>query len=116
MTARIGHNRPAPTSEGDIMRTIMIELSAAGHFVARANVGSFFTKDGRHVTTGLPKGFSDLFGHRAGDCKAFYLEVKTAAGRLRPEQVAFLAAMQARGAITGVVRSVADAVELLRSG
>lgn len=102
--------------EADLMRSIMITLSAQGHFVARANVGQFFTKDGRHVTTGLPKGFSDLFGHRAGDCKAFYMECKTPSGRISPEQIAFLAAMQARGAIAGVVRSVADAEELIRLG
>lgn len=105
--------RPVPKSEGDIMRTIMIELSAAGHFVARANVGQFFTKDGRHVTTGLPNGFSDLFGFRAGDARAFFMECKTNTGRTSKEQVAFLAAMQARGAIAGVVRSVADARQLL---
>lgn len=108
--------RPVILGEADIMRSIMIALSADGHFVARANVGQFFTKDGRHVTTGLPKGFSDLFGHRAGDCKAFYLEVKRPGGRVSPEQTAFLAAMQARGAIAGIVRSIADARELIAAG
>jgi hypothetical protein len=96
-------------SETDLMHQIMIALSTDGHFVARANVGMFFTKDGRPVKTGLPKGFSDLFGHRASDARAFYLEVKTAKGRARPEQLAFIAAMKKRGALAAIVRSVEDA-------
>jgi hypothetical protein len=95
--------------EGDLMRQIMLALSEDGHFVARANVGLFFTRDGRPVHAGLPVGFSDLFGNRAGDARAFYLEVKTATGRASPQQLAFLAAMRARGAIAEVVRSVEDA-------
>jgi hypothetical protein len=91
------------------MRQIMVALSADGHFVARANVGLFFTADGRPVKTGLPKGFSDLFGHRLSDARAFYLEVKTATGRARPEQLAFIAAMKKRGALAAIVRSVEDA-------
>jgi hypothetical protein len=91
------------------MRAIMVALSADGHFVARANVGLFFTADGRPVKTGLPKGFSDLFGHRKTDAQAFYFEVKTPTGRVRPEQTAFIAAMQKRGALAAIVRSVADA-------
>jgi len=67
---------PPPLSETDLMRQIMVALSADGHFVARANVGLFFTKDGRPVKTGLPVGFSDVFGHRESDVRAFYLEVK----------------------------------------
>ena len=96
-------------TEGDIMRSIMVALSADGHFVARANVGLFFTAEGRPIKTGLPKGFSDLFGHRAPDCRAFYLEVKTPKGRPSPEQLAFIAAMKNRGAIAAIVRSVEDA-------
>ena len=96
-------------TEGDIMRQIMVALSADGHFVARANVGLFFTAEGRPIKTGLPKGFSDLFGHRASDCRAFYLEVKTPKGRPSPEQLAFIAAMKNRGAIAAIVRSVEDA-------
>ena len=91
------------------MRSVMIALSEDGHAVFRANVGLFFTRDGRPVTTGLPSGFSDLFGNRAGDARAFYLEVKRPTGCSTPKQLAFLAAMRARGAIAEVVRSVEDA-------
>lgn len=102
-------------TEGDIQRQIMIALSEDGHAVFRANVGLFLTKDGRPVKSGLPTGFSDLFGHRAGDARAFYIEIKTPTGRVRPEQTAFLAAMRARGAIAGVARSIQDARDLMRN-
>lgn len=95
------------------MRQIMVALSSEGHFVARANVGLFFTQDGRPIRSGLPAGFSDLFGHRAGDARAFYLEVKTATGRPSPAQLAFIAAMKKRGALAAIVRSVADARQAL---
>jgi len=86
---------------------------APTHAVFRANVGLFFTADGRPVKTGLPIGFSDLFGHRAGDARAFYLEVKTPKGRPTDQQLAFIAAMQKRGAIAAVVRSVDEARQVL---
>ena len=104
----------AKQSEADLMRSIMIALSNDGHFVARANVGLFFTKDGRPIRSGLPVGFSDVFGNRAGDARAFYIEVKTPTGRATAAQLAFLRAMATRGAIAGVVRSIEDARELLR--
>lgn len=95
------------------MREIMLALSDAGHFVTRANVGTFFTEDGRAIKTGLPVGFSDLFGYRAGDAVAYFIEVKTATGRASPAQLAFLAAMRARGAIAGIARSVDEAIALV---
>lgn len=101
-------------TESDLMRSVMLALSEDGHFVARANVGLFFTKDGRPIRSGLPVGFSDLFGNRAGDARAFYLEVKTVTGRIRPEQAAFIGAMRLRGALAGVVRSIEDARAVLR--
>jgi hypothetical protein len=100
-------------TESDLMRQIMVALSTDGHFVARANVGLFFTADGRPIKTGLPKGFSDLFGHRLSDARAFYLEVKTAKGRASKEQLAFIAAMKNRGALAAIVRSVEDAQSAL---
>lgn len=103
-------------TESDLMRAIMVALSADGHFVARANVGLFFTADGRPVKTGLPKGFSDLFGHRCQDARAFYLEVKNPKGRPSPEQLAFISAMKKRGAIAAIVRSVEDARLAVNAG
>ena len=91
----------------------MVALSEDGHFAYRCNVGRFKMADGRWFDTGLPPGFSDIAGHRAGDARAFYLEVKTPTGRASPQQVAFIAAMRARGAIAAVVRSVEDAREIL---
>lgn len=99
-------------AEGDIQRLIMIELSAAGHFVERIQSGLLYTKDGRPVRIGFP-GRSDLSGARQADGKAFYMEVKTRTGRATAEQLAFIAAMQKRGLIAGVVRSVEDALKLL---
>lgn len=87
----------------------MLALSKAGCTVFRCNVGRWKTEDGRWVSTGLPRGFSDLFGHRP-DGRAFYCEVKSATGRLRPEQEAFLEAMRARGAVAIVARDADDCV------
>lgn len=99
-------------TESDLMRSIMVSLSSDGHAVFRANVGLFFTRDGRPVKTGLPVGFSDLFGFTV-DCRPFFIEVKTATGRISKEQELFLAAMKKRGAVAGVARSVQDAKKLL---
>lgn len=95
------------------MREIMIALSADGHTVFRGNVGQFFTKDGRPIRTGLPPGFTDLFGLQVGTARAFFLEVKTSSGRVTDQQARFLYAMGARGAITGIARSVDEARQLL---
>ena len=41
------------------------------------------------------------------------IEVKTATGRIRPEQQQWLNAVQAAGGIAGVARSVGEAMDLL---
>lgn len=98
-------------NETAIMHRILLALSEAGHTVFRANVGLFFTKDGRPVQTGLPKGFSDVFGFTKSG-RPFFLEIKSETGRLRPEQYMFLEAMKAKGAIAGVARSVESALTI----
>lgn len=100
-------------TEAEIMREIMLALSADGHVIFRANVGLFYTADGRAIRTGLPFGFTDLFGYRWRDQKAIFIEVKTATGRVSKEQAAFLKAMRKRGALAGVARSVEDAKKLI---
>ena len=79
----------------------------------RANVGKFQTKDGRIVSTGLPEGFSDLFGHRLSDGRIFYIEVKKPGGRVRDNQKKFLKAMRDSGALAGIAYSVEDALKII---
>lgn len=71
------------------------------------------TFDGRYFDTGVPVGFSDLFGVRRSDGKAVFIEVKTKSGRVRPEQKNFIEKMRQAGAIAGICRSVEDAKKLL---
>lgn len=99
-------------TEHEIQNSIRLKLSELGYAVFRANVGKFQTKDGRWFDTGLPKGFSDLFAIKNG--KIYFLEVKAETGKPTAEQLNFLAVMRGRyGCVTGIVRSVEEAVKLV---
>ena len=98
--------------EHDIQNKIRLETADIA-VLFRANVGSGFTYDGRHFDTGLPKGFSDLFGFRKSDGRAVFIEVKNETGRVRPEQVNFIQKMQIYGALAGVARSAEDARKII---
>ena len=67
----------------------------------------------RHFDTGLPKGFSDLFGFRISDGRAFFIEVKSPTGRVRPEQQNFIERMRSNGALAGIARSVEEARKII---
>lgn len=101
------------TKEHAIQNAIRIALSEYAT-VFRANVGKAYTLDGRFFDTGLPKGFSDLFGFRHSDGRIFFIEVKTPTGRLSKEQANFIQQMQNYGAIAGVARSVDDALKIIQ--
>jgi hypothetical protein len=100
--------------EIDVQNLIRLALNPYA-IVFRANVGTFRTTDGRAVSTGLPKGFSDLFGFRKSDSKMFFIEVKNEKGRLRDDQKHFLEMMRNNGAIAGVARTPEEAIALIRS-
>ena len=100
------------TTESLIQNQIRVGLSKAGHTVFRVNVGKVRMADGRYFDTGLPKGFPDLFGFRP-DGRIFFIEVKNETGKVRPEQEKFIEQMRKRGALAGVARSVADAMEIV---
>ena len=80
----------------------------------RANVGQGITYDGRHFDTGLPKGFSDLFGFRKDDGRAVFIEVKTPTGKPSKEQLNFINKMRLYGALAGIARSVEDARRIIQ--
>jgi hypothetical protein len=92
--------------------------------IFRNQVGSLpDPRTGRLVTFGLAKGSADLIGWRSitvtpamvGTRLAIFtsIEVKTPTGRVRPEQQAWLEAVQQAGGVAGVARSIDDAVRIL---
>lgn len=99
-------------SEHEIQNEIRVALSEYC-VIFRINVGISYTKDGRYFSTGVPKGFSDLFGVRKSDGKAVFIEVKTAKGKISREQMNFIEKMRNVNAVAGICRSVEDAVDLI---
>ena len=80
-------------------------------------------RTGRPVQFGLAKGSSDLIGFKTievtpdmiGQKLAVFtsIEVKTAKGRLTPMQHNWLSCVRKAGGITGVARSVQDAIQII---
>jgi hypothetical protein len=115
--------RSGGDSEQRIQQEIRLAVSKGHTRVFRNNTGTLRDANGRPVTFGLCKGSADLIGWRTvtitpemvGQQVAVFtsIEVKTATGRLRPEQQQWLDAVQAAGGIAGVARSVEDAEALL---
>jgi len=101
--------------EKDIQNEIRMALNPYA-VVFRINVGSFMSQTGQMISTGVPKGFSDLFGVRRLDGKAFFIEVKNEKGRTSKYQDNFLKQMEKAGAITGVARSGEEAINIIKEG
>jgi hypothetical protein len=113
------------TSEQHIQQHIRLACSTGPVRLFRNNTGVLRDHHGRPVSFGLCKGSADLIGwttrtitaEMVGHQVAVFtsIEVKTATGRLTPEQKQWLAAVETAGGIAGVARSVADAEALLRN-
>ncbi len=97
-------------TETDIQNQIRVALSDYG-VVLRLNVGEFTTKDGRHISSGLPVGTSDLLF--IGHGYIAFVEVKRPKGKIRPAQVSFIKAMRKLGHRAGIARSVEDALKII---
>jgi len=110
-------------SEQRIQQEIRLAVSKGDTRVFRNNTGTLRDQHGRPVSFGLAKGSADLIGWRTititpemvGQQVAVFtsIEVKSATGRLRPEQQQWLDAVQAAGGIAGVARSVGDALRIV---
>lgn len=100
------------TEEHKIQNDIRIAVSEKC-VIFRMNVGCGTTYDGRHFSTGVPKGFSDLFGVRKSDGRAVFIEVKKPTGKPSEEQLNFIQMMRECGAIAGICHSTAEALELI---
>jgi len=101
--------------EASIQDSIRVSLAQAGYIVFRTNVGKVKTADGRWFDTGLPSGFPDLMGYKPDNGRIFFIEVKTAIGHRRKDQVAFANGLRNKQAIYGVARSADEAVTIVRN-
>ena len=110
-------------SEQTIQQHIRLACSIGTCRLFRNNTGTLKDANGRPVSFGLAKGSADLIGwttrtvtqDMVGTQVAVFtsIEVKTATGKIRPEQQQWLNAVQAAGGIAGVARSVGEAMDLL---
>lgn len=97
-------------------------LYHSGHVVGRGpgllhlEQGDVVLRGGHPVHAGLCPGSSDLVGLLGPDGRFLGLEVKTATGRAKKHQRAWLQVVRDLGGIAGVVKSVEDVQELLRGG
>jgi len=113
-------------SEQRIQQEIRLACSKGDCRLFRNNTGTLVDRNGRPVQFGLCKGSADLIGWKrvtitpdmVGTTVAVFtsIEVKSATGRLRPEQQQWLDAVQAAGGIAAVARSVADCCRLGLTG
>lgn len=124
------------TSETNIVRSIMLAASSLGARLFRYNAGMAWAgRTTRHpdgsITIRQPRAFHGVFeGHSdtAGFvpiaitpdmvgqtfARALYVEVKTATGRVSPEQRAFIDMVRSMGGLAGVARSDADVAAIIR--
>ena len=99
-------------NEHDIQNEIRAACSPYA-ILFRINVGKVRTPDGRFFDTGVPQGFSDLFGFRKSDGKAVFVEVKTPSGRPTERQKHFLETVKKLGAIAGIAHSTEEAINII---
>lgn len=100
-------------SETALQSRIMLECGKQGIVLLRNNSGSLpDPKTGRWIKYGVGSpGGSDLIGwNKEGRFCA--VEVKVPKGRVRPEQVQFIAAVRRGGGYAGIARSVEDAISI----
>lgn len=124
-TLRDSADDSVANAETTLQQQIRLALGTLPHVRAFRNpVGSLpDPRTGRLVTFGLARGSADLIGWRTvtitpdmvGSQLAVFtsIEVKTSTGRVRPDQRAWLTAVQSAGGVAGIARSVPDALQLV---
>ncbi len=101
-------------AEVDLMDAIRLALGAdPGVVLWRNNVGLTEFWDGKQVSVvryGLADERADLVGLLSPSGRFLAVEVKTATGRVKPEQLQWLALVRRFGGFAAVVRSVDEAL------
>jgi len=103
--------------EGAVQDSIRLALATVPDLCMWRNNVGVADQRGARVRYGLAPGSADLVGVLAGRFVA--LEIKTATGRVAPEQTQWLALVRRYGGFAAVVRSPEDAlaaIERARAG
>lgn len=101
-------------TEADVLASCLMALKAWGIYSWRSNnVGVYDPSKKRYRSFHGLKGVADILGILPGG-KTLCVEVKSATGRLSPEQAAFLDAARAAGALALCVRDVKQLETALR--
>lgn len=95
------------TKESVIQAEILRWLKTTGLMFWRSNSGSLFLR-GRHINLG-PLGCADISLVIPPDGRFVGLEVKSAKGRVRGDQITYAAGLTAQGGKYYIVRSLQDA-------
>ena len=95
-----------------------------GSRIERLSGGRVLIHDARPFTTGLPAGFSDLFGivpvvvtpDMLGQSVGIFagIEIKSLRGRASEAQERFIAAVQQAGGRAGIARDVVGAIDIVK--
>jgi hypothetical protein len=85
-----------------------------GSDIQRLPDGSVLIRDARPFQTGMPNGFSDLFGFVHGTGRFVAIEVKRPKGRVSDCQAHFIRHVSGYGGLAGIARSVEDAQKIIK--
>lgn len=99
------------TPEHALMNEVRERLGKLGWITLRINVGTFLSSDGRHVSTGGPKGFPDIMALKDG--KAIFIETKIHPRKPTADQLRVIDALRKQGFKATVAYSVEDALKLV---
>lgn len=102
---------PEPT-EAQTQRAILDYLLARGHYVWRNNTGMFtgeYKGRKRFIRAGL-KGSADIIGVERVSGQLIAIEVKRRGGKIRPEQLEFIAEITRRRGLAFVAYSLDDVI------
>ena len=102
-------------SEKLIKNRVRHAINSSGKALVWNNpVGTLSDGRGGYIAVGLGKGSCDLVGFVIGSARFFCIETKTATGKLRADQIAWMNVVRKNGGVAEVARSVEDAIDILQ--
>lgn len=100
------------TPEKRLMQEIELWCGGKDYLCFHCNVGTFYTKEGIPIRTGLPNGFPDLLVFR-NDGIACLVETKVHPRKPTADQLRFIEVIRRHGFRAGVAYSLDEAISII---